>query len=549
MSFYLSAGIYTKEVDLSTIVPAISTTSAGLVGYSAKGSLDLTLVTNKQQFINEYGEPTPGNYFHYTALAFLARGTQLWCRRVINGSLYPGVHIKDSLSSENNEVIGIGQINPNFFDESGISDELFTIYAKDPGIWGNNLSVIIKNVKDGAESEVTEQYTFEIDVYLTDAEGTSAKVENFKVSRQNPKMDGYGRQMYLETRINGYSDYIVVADSSRAATLVPKAQATALSFAGGTDGSTVTASQIAGIQASRTGYFSFFNPDDVDVRILIGGGFLSSHTAADIVTIQSAIKTICESRLDCFGVLDVPFADASVPADSVTFRDTTQNFNSSYTALYAPWPRINDPYNDMLVYLPPSGYAAAQYAYNDYVAQPWNAPAGFTRGLLNVVGLSYVYTQGERDLLYFNGINPLQVFSGEGIAVWGQKTQQSKASALDRVNVRRLLIIIEKAMAISLRPFAFEPNDDITRLRIKGQLDRYLADLGNQGAFQTEAGDNGFIVVCDTNNNTPQIIDRNELHVDVFVKPSRAAEFIELKVIVTDTGASFDELVGKGARL
>jgi phage tail sheath protein FI len=117
---------------------------------------------------------------------------------------------------------------------------------------------------------------------------------------------------------------------------------------------------------------------------------------------------------------------------------------------------------------------------------------------------------------------------------------------MDRINVRRLLIVIEKAMAISLRPFVFEPNDDTTRFRVEALLNSYLDDLSAQGAFQTEGGDKGFNVICDETNNTGVVIDQNELKVDVFVKPIRTAEFIQLQTIITSTGASFEELISRG---
>jgi hypothetical protein len=258
---------------------------------------------------------------------------------------------------------------------------------------------------------------------------------------------------------------------------------------------------------------------------------------------------ICESRRDCIAVLDVTYADVATDLLITAYRNVTLNANTSYAALYVPWVKINDAYNDRIIEVPPSGYVTAQYAYNDAVAYPWFAPAGFNRGVLNILGNSRVFSQGSRDTLYAAGVNPIQTFRGEGKVIWGQKTLQAKNSALDRVNVRRLLITIEKAMAISLRPFLFEPNNDLTRYRVTGMLDEYLAMISAQGGFQTEVGDGGYQVICDENNNTPAIIDRNELHVDVFVKPIRAAEFIQLQTIITTTGASFEELISRGALL
>lgn len=549
MAFFLSAGVFPVEKDISTIVPAVSTTIAALVGYSDKGSLDVTLVTNRQQFIQEYGEPTPGNYFHYTALAFLEKGNQLYCRRVVNGALYAGMHVVQSDSVDSNQAFATGQPTADFYDESGVASQLFSILAKDPGEWGDNVSCVIKSVKTGSETEETEKYTFEIDVYYTDSEGTTSLVESWKVSRKQ-KLDGYGKQMYLEDKINNYSSYIVVADNTAAAdTVLPKENETAVDFGGGDDGDEVSASDVIGVEDDQSGWYSFINTENLDVRILLGGGFISTFTPAELAQVQTAMIAIAEARKDCIAVLDVPESETEEVTDTVTYRDTTLNANSSYAALYSPWVKINDAYNDLIVNVPPSGYAGAQMVYNDYVAQTWYAPAGFNRGILNVLGCSKVYTSGERDTLYPEGINPVQVFRGEGTVIWGQRTLQAKASALDRVNVRRLLIALEKALTISLRPFVFEPNNDITRFRISGMIVEFMDKLSSQGAFQTEVGDNGYAVICDTTNNTPAVIDMSELHVDVFVKPIRAAEFIRLQTIITTTGVSFEELVSRGVVL
>ena len=314
---------------------------------------------------------------------------------------------------------------------------------------------------------------------------------------------------------------------------MPEEQPTNLVLGGGSNGSAVTDSEI------NTGWDDFANKDDIDVRILINGGYSS-------VPVQQKMKTIAEDRQDCICVFDMPYAE-NTPAKAVTWREVTQNFNSSYTALYYDWLKVYDQYNDLMVEVPPSGYVAAQYAYNDFVADPWYAPAGFNRGLANVIGARQTFTQGERDSLYETGINPIQVFRGEGIPIWGQKTQQAKPSALDRVNVRRMLIVLEKSISTLLRYYLFEPNSTLTRFRIRTSIEEYLDGLSARGAFQTEAGDKGYLVVCDVSNNTPAIIDANELHVDVFVKPSRAAEFIQLQTIITKTGVAFTELIAQGS--
>lgn len=524
MGFYVSPGVYVREKDLSEIIPNLSTSTAAIVGYSRKGSITaIQLMTNSQQFIQEYGTPTPGEYLHYSALAYLEKGNKLYCLRVANGAKYGGVKIMQVALGPNQSLV-VGLSTPAF---QTVSSEtiLFYVFAKDPGVWNNDLGIQVINSDD------TEK-TFDIVIYQKDADGNYQIVESWTVSRQH-KLDGFGRQLYLEDRINGFSSYIVVADSALTNTLMPTEQATTLAVGGGTDGSAITDTHVT------NGWDLFANPDDVDIRILVNSGYATT-------AVQQKMKTIAESRKDCIAILDMPYEQLTSVTSMSNWRRSTQNFNTSYVALYTGWVKVYDQYNDKVIEVPPSGYIAAQMAYNDYVAEPWYAPAGFNRGILNVIGATNVFTQGERDTLYESQINPIQVFRGEGIVIWGQKTEQVKASALDRINVRRLLIVLEKAISASLRYFAFEPNSEITRFRVTATIESYLDLLSARSAFQTELGDKGFKVLCNTTNNTPAIIDRNELHVDIFIKPSRAAEYIQLQAIITQTGASFDELIAKG---
>jgi len=564
MGKYLSAGVYSVERDVSELVPSIATTTAALVGWSPKGDVDsIVLITNKQQFIDEYGEPdnTSGNYFHYTALAFLEQGNKLWCLRVHENAQYGGLAI--GTSGETNETFSDLANDFDMILDSGYSGSLtddnclFMIMGKDPGVWNSKISIVIDKLKNDEESwdegaalgsaddlsiATVDQYTFRIKVYKENDDGDDELVETWVVSRKH-KINGYGKQLYLEDRINGYSDYIYVQDNvALADTLMPDGFATPVNLGDGNDGTAYSSSDFASEIA--TGWDEFANPADVDIRILLNGGETN-------VTVQAKMQAIVEDRADCFAILDIDYTEmGSSVADAITWRrGDTCNINSSYCAMYAPWVRINDPYNDVLIYVPPSGYVGAQFAYNDYVAQPWNAPAGFNRGMVNVISMQDIFTKGERDLLQEAQINPLQTFRGEGDVIWGQKTMQTKSSARSRVNVVRLLIVIEKSMAVSLRPFVFENNTEITRFRIEAMLTEYLDLLSSQGAFQTEAGDKGFKVIVDSSNNTPAVIDRNELHVDVFVKPVRTAEYIQLQTIVTSTGASFDELIARGVNL
>ena len=180
-------------------------------------------------------------------------------------------------------------------------------------------------------------------------------------------------------------------------------------------------------------------------------------------------------------------------------------------------------------------------AYNDNVAYPWFAPAGIARGSVqNATNVGYLdsesefapvaLTQGLRDTLYGKKVNPIANFPGEGICVWGQKTLYSATSALDRINVSRLVIYLRERLDKIVRPFIFEPNDTLTRANIKDMIERFLGDI------QAKRGLYDFAVVCDTSNNTPARIDRNELYVDIGIEPTKAAEFIYIPVRILNTG-------------
>jgi phage tail sheath protein FI len=219
--------------------------------------------------------------------------------------------------------------------------------------------------------------------------------------------------------------------------------------------------------------------------------------------------------------------------------------------VYAPWVLIQDNYNDRQIGIPSSGYVAAAFAYNDSIGNVWDAPAGEARGMLNVLDVypsNMVFNKGDRDAFADAQINPIQKFQGRGIMIYDQLTQQKKSSALSFINVRRELIAIERDCSLALRSFLLgaNANNETTRFRIKNTLDSYFDDLSARGAFQTEGGDKGYQVNCDVLNNPGSVIDRGELHVDIFIKPVRVIRVIQLRAIITTTSISFEELMTKG---
>lgn len=296
------------------------------------------------------------------------------------------------------------------------------------------------------------------------------------------------------------------------------------------------------------GWGTFSDVETIDVNILLNGGFATP-------SVHQAMMSLAESRKDCFAVLDMP-SDRQQVMQAIAYTvgsdsnaiganpsgDVGEDLNtaSSYAGIYTPDYKRLDPYTDAYVWIPPSGVVGAAMVYTDYVRDPWWAPAGLNRGLVKGLGLRYKYNLGDRDALYEENINALRIVRGSGIVIWGNRTLNNKFSALSSVHIRRMLLVIEKSISIFLNSWVFEPNDEFTRLQITAVCTAFLQDI------QRRRGLYAFRVVCDETNNSPQTIDQNILYVDVYVQPTRAAEFIQLTTVITRTGADFNEYIARG---
>jgi hypothetical protein len=271
------------------------------------------------------------------------------------------------------------------------------------------------------------------------------------------------------------------------------------------------------------------NQDEYDINLILTPGIIANtHT-----TIASKVIDVCESRGDCFAVLD------PVTFDSTLSQVTTEagGRDSNFAAMYWPWIKVPDTQvAGTQRWVPPSTVMGGIYAFNDRVAHPWFAPAGLNRGgITTAIQAERKLTQGNRDDLYDSNVNPIATFPGQGVTVFGQKTLQKKASALDRINVRRLLIRVKKFVASSSRFLVFEQNTAATRRRFLGIVNPFLEQI------QSQSGLSAFRVVMDETNNTPDSIDRNQLIGQLFLQPTRTAEFIVLDFVVQPTGAAFPE--------
>ena len=273
---------------------------------------------------------------------------------------------------------------------------------------------------------------------------------------------------------------------------------------------------------------SISNPDEFDVNLIITPGIVQGvHDSIITHTIN-----ICEDRGDCFYLMDCTILGKTISdaTNSVSTLDT------NYAATYWPWVKIIDTTLSKPVWVPPSVVLGGVIAYTDKVSHEWFAPAGLNRGgLTEVVEAETRLTHAERDDLYEDRVNPIASFPGQGVVVWGQKTLQGKPSALDRVNVRRLLIKVKKFIASASRYLVFEQNTASTRQRFLNIANPFLESV------QANSGLSAFKVVMDESNNTPDLIDRNILYGQIFVQPTRTAEFIVLDFSILPTGAAFPE--------
>ena len=303
-------------------------------------------------------------------------------------------------------------------------------------------------------------------------------------------------------------------------------------LAGNTQGLDCTNIKSAGSVAYSQCIGALGNADEWDINLIVTPGIFSSLHSY----VVNLVVDMCETRGDCFYIMDnvvFPASNQSVGLIDAAVNEAAK-FDTNYAATYYPWIKILDTNTNKIISVPPSVVLPAVYAANDQVAAEWFAPAGLNRGgITNAVQLLDRTTHLERDTLYDGRVNPIAAFPGTGISVWGQKTLQVKASALDRINVRRLLIALKKYIASASKYLVFEQNVSATRNQFLSIVNPYLSGV------QQRSGLYAFKVVMDETNNTPDIVDRNILYGQIYLQPAKTAEFIVLDFNVMPTGATF----------
>ena len=665
MAFQVSPGVLVTEKDLTNVIPAVSTSSGGIVITAEKGPIDeITTISSEQELVEIFGKPNANNFEEFFCAAnFLGYGNNLKVVRPITGlvnavSTGTAVLIKNTTDYLDNyySETGAGQVTnigtwaareagtlgnslkvslcPNstafgphsmsgnlvndataaigdttisvddgslmqvgdilefgdasnvpstdgapsgfFYKVTAISTNLLTIARFNTATGQTESGGLRHAVVDNAKVLRHWEYYFNFDGPPTTTDDVSAAggsldemhiavidedgsitgtagsiLETFAgVSQAHDAKDASGNSNYYADKIYNNSKFIYWIDHISTLSdglgktgqtfdneLANAFNVSNTSLSGGTDDFVATNAELA------TAYEKFNDVENVDLSLLICG---PSQTSADATgdTKATAVMDIASARKDCVAFISPARADVVNVANAVTQTQNVVAFadglpSSSYAVIDSGYKYMYDKYNDVFRFVPLNGDIAGLCARTDNIADPFFSPAGFNRGQIRgAIKLAFNPNQTQRDELYKARVNPVTAFPGQGTVLFGDKTAQSKPSAFDRINVRRLFITLEKAISTAAKFQLFEFNDEFTRAQFRNLVEPFLRDV------QGRRGLTDFTVVCDDTNNTADVIDRNEFRADIFVKPARSINFIQLNFIATRTGVAFTEVAG-----
>ena len=393
----------------------------------------------------------------------------------------------------------------------------------------------------------------ELHVIIADEDGLFAGVKNtvlekFEALSRATDAKREGASIYYKDVINNGSEFVWwFKDNGSAASNTAvnmsssdvNAKPTTKSFAGGADGggeANIAFTYLA------SAYDKFASAEEVDISLLLTGKARGGTYGEQLA--NYLVDNVAEVRKDCVVFAspergDIVGVQAGTQADNIVeFRNALRS--TSYGVLDSGYKYTYDRYNDVYRFVPLNGDTAGLCVRTDNIRDPWFSPAGFNRGQIkNIVKLAYNPDKADRDTLYKAGVNPVVTFPGQGTLLFGDKTLLAKPSAFDRINVRRLFIVLEKAIATAAKFTLFEFNDDFTRAQFRNLVEPYLREIqGRRGIYD-------FKVVCDTTNNTPEVIDSNQFIGDIYIKPARSINFIQLNFVAVRTGVEFSEVVGQ----
>ena len=577
MAFSESPAITVREIDASGVVPAVSSSTGAFAGNFRWGpAYETKLISNEAQLAETFGAPSQATSvdFH-TAAYFLKYTNALQVVRVLGdeGEANAGYNAYNHNAAAN----GLQpQINTNDeFDNisyAAFDSDGHTWMAKWPGELGNSLRVSVCpqganfdtwaykdnfDAAPGTSDFATGKNALndEVHVAIIDAggkfsgtKGTVLETYPFVSVAGNAKTAD-GSTNYVRDVINRRSDYMWLAAFDSDYTVAN---------AGDDADSGVDFQLSAGVLAPKnydldsgndateldvgdyqTGYDLFEDKDNIQVDLMIAPQMASRTDTTTIV--NDLVATAQGLRKDCVVIASPARSDIVGGSDPVTDAVTTAATftSSSYLVVDNNYLKIYDKYNDEFIHIPAASSTAGIMAATDVTAATWYSPAGPRRGqYLGVTGIAYSPNKAERDVLYRNGINPIANIPGQGLLLFGDKTNLARPSAFARINVRRLFLTIERAISIAARNVMFEFNDEFTRAEFVGVVEPFLRDIkGRRGITD-------FRVICDETNNTGAVIDRNEFVATILVKPARSINFVTLNFVAVRTGVDFSEISG-----
>ena len=664
MAFQVSPGVLVTEKDLTNVIPAVSTTSGGIVITAEKGPIDeITTISSEKELVDNFGRPNSSNFEQwFTAANFLGYGNNLKVVRPITGMVNAAVSGTAILIKNTTDYLD------NFSSAASFAANVGAYAAREAGTLGNSLKVSVCSnstafgphsmsgnlvadasaaigdttitVDDGSLMQVGDilefgdasavpstdgapsgvyykitaisthvltiarfntatgktetgglrhavvdnakilrhwEYYFqfsspptstddvvaaggsldEMHIVVLDEDGgitgTAGEIlETFEgVSQASDAKSSTGSSNFFPDVIYAQSKFVYVMDhettladsgTAKKGKTFDNAQGDAFvvktySLASGTDDYTITNAEFA------TAYEKFNDTDNVDVSLLMCG---PSQTSSDATgdTKATAVMDIANDRKDCVAFISPARTDVVDVANAITQTQNVIGFadglpSTSYAVIDSGYKYMFDKYNDVYRFVPLNGDTAGLCARTDSVADAWFSPGGFNRGQVRgAVKLAFNPNQTQRDELYKSRVNPIVSFPGQGTVLFGDKTAQSKPSAFDRINVRRLFIVLEKAVSTAAKFQMFEFNDEFSRANFRNLVEPFLRDV------QGRRGITDFSVVCDDSNNTSDVIDRNEFRADIFIKPARSINFIQLNFVATRTGIAFSEVAG-----
>ena len=594
MAIQTSPGVAVIEKDLSQVVTFTPTNEGAIVGSFVSGPMEKpVLISNSSQLVQVFGKPNDNNAnAWFSAWNFLQYSNKLWVVRAapastMNAAVSAGIRITNSDVYETTDSASLqtagrwvckhpGTLGNNLrvimIDQSNY-DEFVDMTATHWGavnapnfVDSKHPATYLKQGKPtttdyvashaiGSQDKGDEMAIFVVDQtgVITGRPGTILEVME-GLSKASDAVNFKGESIYYKNFVNDNSNYIYWASHPNTLDLIDESgqiafggtsydvQANGVTFAlfntTYVDDNTL-AFGVAGSAPSDgeiiSAYDILSNKEQYNVSF-----FMTAAYSADVV--RHVVQNICEVRKDAIAFITphnsgAPYLDrTTIVTDLTTFKETTLNINSSYAVMDSGFKYQFDNYGKKYRWVPLNGDIAGLCARTDSEAEPWFSPAGYNRGQVKgVTKLSSNLDQASRDILYPKGINAVVAFPGSGTVLYGDKTLQSKSSAFDRINVRRLFIILEKAIAEAAKYQLFELNDDFTRAQFKTLVEPFLRTVQGRRGMQD------FKVVCDTSNNSEEVIARNEFVADIYILPNYSVNYVSLNFIATKSSVQFNQ--------